>query len=146
MVLLRAYGFGTGCPCCAVPGTELGMLLPGCRDHTLLARRGAREGSGSVPPIVLRSYYAMSGTDEGHRPTRGPVLTLAMRYYQVEVYISEEFRQVLIPLRLRTCYAMSGTDLGNGALCLRWCYVMSGTDLVHGVSADALAPRCPVLT
>eukprot|EP00961_Rhodomonas_salina_P269182 3637324-Rhodomonas_salina.1 len=41
-------------------------------------RRGL-VGAGSILPIVLRAYYAYSGTDVDYDPTHSPVLTQICR-------------------------------------------------------------------
>eukprot|EP00961_Rhodomonas_salina_P300790 3940127-Rhodomonas_salina.1 len=48
---------------------------------------------GSIPPLVLRARYAMSGTDEDYPATI-----------------------------LRVCYAVCGTDVGCASPILRICY------------------------
>eukprot|EP00961_Rhodomonas_salina_P036503 490424-Rhodomonas_salina.2 len=45
-------------------GTEMATPLPGLRN------RGDEVGCGTVPPVVLRAHYAISGTDPRYATTR----------------------------------------------------------------------------
>eukprot|EP00961_Rhodomonas_salina_P000501 6849-Rhodomonas_salina.13 len=94
----------------AVPGTGIGAFaLPmPCPMHSPRGDTRARERQGlGDRGIVLRTCYAMSGTDLAH----GGIV-------------------------LYSCYAMSGTDLAHGGIVLRLRYAMFGADIGNAATAE----------
>eukprot|EP00961_Rhodomonas_salina_P070716 949674-Rhodomonas_salina.1 len=69
------------------------------RAEALAGRRGRLTATYALA-IVLRIFYAMSGTDIAYAPTRN--------------YGRYHLLWVSFPICLRVCYAMSGTDVAYG--------------------------------